>query len=160
MKLLSKQLTCFSTIETLVSVAICSMILFPIGVWIQHSSHLYYQQTKENSVRLDVLFLLEDIETHWMQFYYEPDAIRPKEGITEQALFFKTTDQRLVRYYSKGNEVGRDINYSTFQNLTQKVVKRYKVTRCYDGQYGQIQICIEDILGRKYNKLLCFQLPS
>ncbi|MDD4028694.1 MAG: hypothetical protein PHX86_03110 [Caldisericia bacterium] len=150
----------FSTVETLISVMICGMILFPIGGWIQQYSSALYQDTKQNSVYYDVLFLMEDIETQWTQFMYEPISIRPKEGISEQILSFKTVDQKLIRYYTKGNEVGRDIGYGTFQNLTQKVIRRFMITRYPDGESLQIQICIEDIMGRTYSRMLFFPLTS
>jgi hypothetical protein len=148
----------FSTVETVVSVVLCGMILVPIGNWIQMYSQSFYNNSKQNSVYYDVLFLLEDIETQWTQFLYEPISIRPKEGISEQILSFKTVDQKLIRYYTKGNEVGRDTGYGTFQNLTQKVIKKFMVTRYPDGDSLQIQICIEDILGRTYCRMLFFKL--
>jgi hypothetical protein len=162
MKLLQKRektiLNTFSTVETVVSVVLCTMILFPIGNWIQMYSQSFYNNSKQNSVYYDVLFLLEDIETQWTQFLYEPTSIRPKEGISEQILSFKTVDQKLIRYYTKGNEVGRDIGYGTFQNLTQKVIKKFMITRYPDADSLQIQICIEDILGRTYCRMLFYKL--
>ena len=144
----------FMSIEILTVLFISICLIVPLGMWMQQNNLRFITESQGDTIKLDVQFLLADIETAWIDFHYDYSKTEPVVGSTESKICFKNNEGHYIRYYRKGNQIGKDRNWSTFENITLRVISDFRVTQIQDEDTVIMKIFIKDILGRRYSKLL------
>ncbi|MCK5848593.1 MAG: hypothetical protein KAH01_05295 [Caldisericia bacterium] len=142
------------SIELLVVMFMSICLIVPLGMWMQQNSQRFIKSAQEDAIKLDIQFLLADIETSWMNFQYDYWKTQPFIGLTESKLSFETDDNKFIRYYRKGDQIGKDVNYSKFENITLRVVSDFRVTQSQRENKVIMRIFVKDSLGRRYVKML------
>jgi hypothetical protein len=142
------------SIEVLVVLFISICLIVPLGMWMQQNTQEFITTSSEDAIRLDIQFLLADIETSWLNFHYDYSKTEPFFGCTESKLSFKTNEGKFIRYYRKGDRIGKDVNYSQFQDITLRVISDFRVTQLQNEENIVMKIFVKDCLGRRYMKML------
>ena len=152
-----RKLRCFFSIEAMTVILISLLVVIPLGMWMQHYTSTFYRITKDDSMEQDIRYLLTDIHHSWMMFSYEPSYVRPTGDVTESIISFKKNNGDFIRFYRKGDQVGKDTNYGKFENITQRIISSFQVTRIETEALLRFSILVRDLNGKNYTKMLTYE---
>lgn len=150
----SKRISSYVFVETFLCILFTLTLFITMFNWIivQSSQQKNYrnQQTSLNNIN----FLFSTIQEDLLYANWNTNDFLPNNLCSSSSLCFMSFDNiTLTRFYQSGKEVGKDINMTTYNAITEKTIKSFIVTRKDLNDYFSLSISITDIYGNFTNKV-------
>ena len=149
----AKRISSFVFIETLLCISISLILFSSVFAWILVEANQKNKYRSQQSSRNNVNFLLSSIQEDLLYAKWGSKDFSPANLQTSSSLGFKTFDgTSLIRFYQSGQEVGRDINMTTYNAITDKTIRTFSIKRQDLLYYYLIIVKITDIYGNNAKK--------
>lgn len=141
-------------IETFLCIFLGMLLFFPAFDWVIQRNLYHSQIRRQESSRINLDFTLSIIQEELTYAKWATSDFRPLNNQTSTLLSFKTFDEiQLIRFYLVGQEIVKDINYTTYNAITQKTIDHFTIKRMDIANYYSILVEITDIYGYTTNKI-------
>jgi hypothetical protein len=149
----SKRISSYVFVETFLCILFGLILLVSMFDWVVQRSVVQNKMRNQESSLRNLTFLLSSIQEDLLYAKWGSNDFLPINNQTSSSLAFLTFDEiSLIRYYQSGNEVGKDINMTTYNAITQKTIQTFEVKRHDLSNYYSLSIKIKDIYGYTINK--------
>jgi hypothetical protein len=144
----SNRISSYVFVETFLCIFFGLMLFVPMFGWVMQRNIIQIKLRNQYSSQVNLNFLLSSIQEDLLYAKWGTVDFRPINSTSSSLLSFKTFDLiNLVRFYQSGNEVGKDINMTGYNAITQKTVQTFEVKREDLSTSYMISIRIKDIYG-------------
>jgi hypothetical protein len=148
-----KRISSYIFVETFLCILFGLILLISMFDWVVGRSVVQNKIRNQESSLRNINFLLSSIQEDLLYAKWGTIDFLPTNNQTSSSLAFLTFDETsLIRYYQSGNEVGKDINMTTYNAITQKTIKTFEVYHHDLTNYYSVSIKIKDIYGYSANK--------